>query len=157
SFLDPSFVALLRRHRVALVVADTAGRWPYREDVTADFVYVRLHGDTELYASGYGDAALDRWAARIRAWANGREPRDAVRIVDRGGGRRQWRDVYCYSDNDAKAHAPFDAQRLAVRLTSRSRRAPRPASRTEPCDPPPARARASRAGDGAATHRRRRA
>src|SRR5262245_12040421 len=61
SFLEPSFIALLRRHRVALVVADTAGKWPYCEDVTTDFVYVRLHGDRQIDASGYGDAALDRW------------------------------------------------------------------------------------------------
>ena len=45
SFREPRFVALLRRHRVALVVADTEGRWPLMEDVTADFVYVRLHGE----------------------------------------------------------------------------------------------------------------
>ena len=57
--------------RIALVVADTAGKWPLLEDLTADFVYVRLHGDKELYASGYGDAALDRWAARIDAWGRG--------------------------------------------------------------------------------------
>ena len=38
SFLDRRFVQLLRRHRTALVVADTAGRWPYLEDVTADFL-----------------------------------------------------------------------------------------------------------------------
>jgi Uncharacterized conserved protein len=57
---------------VALVVADTAGRHPYVEDVTADFVYIRLHGDTELYTSGYSDAALERWADRIRRWADGK-------------------------------------------------------------------------------------
>src|SRR5205814_414140 len=74
SFIDPSFVALLRRHRIALVVADTAGKWPYREDVTADFVYLRLHGEKELYAGGYTEAALDRWAARILAWSEGAEP-----------------------------------------------------------------------------------
>ncbi|RIL03991.1 MAG: DUF72 domain-containing protein, partial [Proteobacteria bacterium] len=74
SFADPAFVALLRRHGVALVVADTAGRWPYCEDVTADFVYVRLHGEKQLYASGYDAAAIERWAARIRAWSEGGEP-----------------------------------------------------------------------------------
>ena len=43
------------------------GRWPYLEAVTADFVYVRLHGDKRLYVSGYDRAALDAWAARIAA------------------------------------------------------------------------------------------
>ncbi|CAN7174111.1 DUF72 domain-containing protein [Massilia sp. LjRoot122] len=93
SFLDPAFIAMLRRYNVALVVADTAGRWPLCEDVTADFVYIRLHGDKELYASGYEDAAIAAWAARIHAW-------------------RKERDVYCYFDNDIKVHAPYDAQRL---------------------------------------------
>jgi len=112
SFLDPAFVALLRRRRVALVVADTAGRWPYREDVTADFVYLRLHGDEQLYTSGYTPRALARWARRIDAWHRGSEPADAQRI-DGKAPRARRRDVYCYFDNDAKVHAPFDAQSLS--------------------------------------------
>lgn len=116
SFHDPAFVRLLRRYRVALVVADTAGTFPYHEDVTADFVYVRLHGDTELYASGYGDDALARWAARIRAWSEGREPEDASVIAGAAPARKASRDVYVYFDNDAKVKAPFDAANLARRL-----------------------------------------
>jgi uncharacterized protein YecE (DUF72 family) len=116
SFLDPSFVALLRRHRIALVVADTAGRWPRCEDVTADFVYIRLHGDREIYASGYEDAALDRWAARIDAWSRGSEPFDARRISEIQPSQRARRDVYCYFDNDIKVKAPFDALRLIEKL-----------------------------------------
>ncbi|KQQ87179.1 DUF72 domain-containing protein [Massilia sp. Leaf139] len=98
SFRDPRFLALLRRYNVALVVADTAGKFPYMDDVTADFVYIRLHGDKELYASGYDDEAIARWAARIRAWS------------------MDGRDVYCYFDNDIKVHAPYDAQRLMAAL-----------------------------------------
>jgi len=116
TFVDPAFVEQLRRHNVALVVADTAGKWLFREDVTADFVYIRLHGDEELYASGYGDAALDRWAAKIRAWSTGSEPDDAVRITDAAPPKRRRRDVYCYFDNDRKVHAPFDARRLIEKL-----------------------------------------
>jgi uncharacterized protein YecE (DUF72 family) len=116
SFICEAFIALLRRHKVALVVADTAGRWPYLEDVTADFMYLRLHGDEKLYTSGYGDAALERWAARIREWARGGEPEDAVRASTRPPPRRASRDVYCYFDNDAKVHAPFDAQSLMRKL-----------------------------------------
>jgi len=116
SFRDPGFVRLLRRHRVALVVADSAGRFPYAEDVTADFVYLRLHGDQVLYTSGYSDAALDRWADRIRHWADGGEPDDAEKFLDAPPPRRTRRDVYCYFDNDAKVKAPFDAQALYRRL-----------------------------------------
>jgi len=116
SFANEAFIALLRRHRVALVVADTARRWPLLEDLTADFVYVRLHGDKELYASGYEGRALDDWASRIDAWSRGREVEGARRVSPRGPAKLATRDVYCYFDNDVKVHAPYDAARLASRL-----------------------------------------
>jgi uncharacterized protein YecE (DUF72 family) len=116
SFVDESFVRLLRKYNVALVVADTAGKWPYREDVTADFMYLRLHGEEELYASGYTEEALDRWAARIRAWSGGSEPADARRISREAPANSTSRDLYCYFDNDVKVKAPFDARRLIDKL-----------------------------------------
>ena len=117
SFADERFIRLLRRQKVALVVADTAGKFPYYEDVTADFMYLRLHGAEKLYVSGYSDAALDRWAARIRAWSRGAEPGDAVKIApDLAPPRRASRDVYCYFDNDYKVHAPYDAMKLIAEL-----------------------------------------
>ncbi|HYC69812.1 MAG TPA: DUF72 domain-containing protein [Opitutaceae bacterium] len=122
SFVTPEFVALLRRHRIALVVADTAGKWPFLEDVTADFVYARLHGDAELYVSGYTDAALREWARKIRAWARGGDPRGARRIGPPAARRARGRDVFVYFDNDVKVRAPFDAMMLAHFLG----RGPRP-------------------------------
>lgn len=116
SFIDASFIALLRKYHVALVVADTAGKWPYCEDVTWDFMYLRLHGDKALYASGYTEAALDRWATRIRAWRKGAEPADVQRIVTEKAPAATSRDVYCYFDNDIKVRAPFDARRLIDKL-----------------------------------------
>jgi len=116
SFLCAEFAALLHEHGAALVFADTAGLFPYSEQLTADFVYVRLHGAEAIYASGYTDAQLDWWAARIRAWQRGREPRDARRIPGAPPAPRGRRDVYVYFDNDAHGHAPFDALRLAERL-----------------------------------------
>ena len=116
SFVDERFIAQLRRHRIALVVADTAGKWPYYEDVTADFMYIRLHGDAELYVSGYSDEALEGWARRIRAWADGAEPDDAKRISDTASPARRSRDIYCYFDNDVKVRAPIDAQNLMRKL-----------------------------------------
>lgn len=114
SFATPELVELLRKQEVALVVADTAGRWPFMEDVTADFVYVRLHGDVELYKSGYTDAALDRWAERIRAWRDGRKV-PASNLVAKAA-RAKRRDVYVYFDNDVKVHAPYDALTLAGKV-----------------------------------------
>jgi uncharacterized protein YecE (DUF72 family) len=112
SFLCSEAIELFRRHGVALVFADTAGAWPYTEDVTADFVYLRLHGAEQLYASGYTDDQLAWWAQRIRAWHAGSEPADARR-VGAATAPTSGRDVYVYFDNDAKVHAPFDAMRLA--------------------------------------------
>jgi uncharacterized protein YecE (DUF72 family) len=110
SFVTPDFVALLRKYKVAMVVADTAGKWPDYEDVCADFMYLRLHGDEKLYASGYSEAALQRRAARIRAWAGG-QPDDAETMSGVAPPRRKGRDVFCYFDNDVKPRAPFDARR----------------------------------------------
>lgn len=112
SFVDETFIDLLRRHRVALVVADTAGRWPYLEDLTSDFVYMRLHGDVELYNSGYGKKALERWQKRIRLWSQGRQPADANLVVKEKDKARGSRDVYCYFDNTDKLFAPYDARQL---------------------------------------------
>jgi uncharacterized protein YecE (DUF72 family) len=117
SFIDPAFVALLRQYDVALVVADTAGKWPYREDLSSDFVYIRLHGAEQLYTSGYTDEALTRWCERIRLWSEGGQPADAQLIdPDQPAGSRKRREVYCYFDNDVKVRAPYDARQLLRRL-----------------------------------------
>jgi uncharacterized protein YecE (DUF72 family) len=98
SFEVPAFLDVLREHHVALVVADTAGKWPQIRTVTTDFGYVRLHGADELYVSGYSDETLEDWAATV------------VRFAEDG------RDVFVYFDNDAKVHAPYNAICLAEKI-----------------------------------------
>lgn len=98
TFRDQAFYHLLREQEVALVVADTAGKWPFLTETTAPFQYVRLHGDAELYASGYSDAALDQWADRVRRWVAAGQ------------------DVFVFFDNDVKVRAPYDAMALMSRL-----------------------------------------
>jgi uncharacterized protein YecE (DUF72 family) len=116
SFLAPAFIALLREYNVALVFADSVA-WPYAEDITSDFVYLRLHGSEELYASGYSDDALDRWSSRIKLWARGLQPNDARLVApDIHPPSRDARDVFIYFDNDAKVRAPFDARSLRAKL-----------------------------------------
>lgn len=95
SFTTPEALDLLKKHRVALVTSDAAAPWPYREDQTTDFSYVRLHGSDELYTSNYSDSALREWAAKITEWHD--------------GGRR---DVHVYFDNDSKVAAPHNAVAL---------------------------------------------
>lgn len=113
SFRNAAFINLLRSHNVALVCADTV-EWPRLMDVTAEFLYLRLHGSEALYASGYDDAALDDWARRVKGWSEGREPADAERIG--GPAKRRKRDVFVYFDNDIKVRAPVDARALMGRL-----------------------------------------
>lgn len=98
SFGQQEALDLLREHDIALVQSDSAGTWPQFSSVTSSLVYVRLHGDTELYRSGYSGSALDVWADRIRGWTA-----DGL-------------DVLAYFDNDARGHAPHDAVALLDRL-----------------------------------------
>ena len=86
------------RLRANLVLADTAGKFPYADEITADFVYVRLHGSEQLYVSGYTDEELDAWAHLIRGWS------------------RRGMDSYTYFDNDAKVYAPRDARNLSEKV-----------------------------------------
>src|SRR5205085_11992500 len=115
TFLVPEFFALLQEYNIAFVFADTAQKWPYTEDLTADLIYIRLHGAEQLYVSGYSDQALEWWASRIEHWHRGRQPNDA-RVVRSVKPDQKSRSVFVYFDNDAKVHAPFDAIRLAARL-----------------------------------------
>ena len=108
SFRTPEFVKLLREYQIGLVCADTV-EWPRVMDVTADFTYCRLHGSEVLYASGYDAKSNADWARRAVDWANGREPEDAERVIDRPGPKQATRDVFIYFDNDAKVRAPVDA------------------------------------------------
>jgi uncharacterized protein YecE (DUF72 family) len=111
SFVVPEFVDLLREHDIGLVVADTV-EWPLLMDVTSDFVYCRLHGSEQLYASGYTDAALEQWAERVAAWARGGESPDGRFAQAKRRAPHGARDVYVYFDNDAKVRAPVDAKTL---------------------------------------------
>jgi uncharacterized protein YecE (DUF72 family) len=115
SFVNEKFIRLLRRYGIGLVVADTV-EWPLLMDVTSAFVYCRLHGSKELYASRYEADDLDIWANRIVTWATGGEVDDGRKAGHRNAPKRNRRDVYVYFDNDMKVHAPFDAEQLRDRV-----------------------------------------
>jgi uncharacterized protein YecE (DUF72 family) len=116
SFVNEEFIRLLRRYDIGLVVADTV-EWPLLMDVTSNFVYCRLHGSEELYASGYEGEALDIWANRVVSWAQGGEVENGRKASTRNAPRRKRRDVFVYFDNDMKVRAPFDAEQLSARVT----------------------------------------
>lgn len=124
SFHCPGFVEQLRKYGVALVVADTAGKWPYMEDVTADFIYARLHGDEELYVSGYTPSALSAWEKKVCSWSKGKIPRGSALTTTKPKAPVKSRDVYVYFDNDVKIRAPYDAMDLMHRLKLRDKAEP---------------------------------
>ena len=117
SFRDPAFIQLLRRYGVALVCADTV-KWPRLMDLTADFVYCRLHGSKTLYKSAYSKAEIDRWADRAVAWATGRPMNDGE-FASSPAGRSQRRKVYVYFDNTDKRQAPINARQIARRIAEK--------------------------------------
>jgi len=94
SWFIPMVAERLRAAGVAVCLSD-APDFPMWREVTADFVYVRLHGHTRKYASSYSADSLRRWAADARRW------------------RDDGRDVYVYFDNDVEGHAVRNARSFA--------------------------------------------
>ncbi len=91
SFISDGFFSQLHDRDIAWCIAESAGRYPYHEAVTASFIYLRLHGRTELYASSYSDEELYELTAKMRKWS---------------------RDVYVYFDNDFSGYAVKNAMTL---------------------------------------------
>lgn len=85
---------ILQRYGAAFCIYELAGVQSPRT-VTADFVYIRLHGNARVkYHGRYDLQTLGGWAGAITVW------------------RRQGRDVYCYFDNDYKGYAAINAGEL---------------------------------------------
>ena len=96
-------------------------------------MYLRLHGDKQLYASGYSAEALKRWGDRIERWAHGKQPADAHLVAPQHKPRaRKRRDVFCFFDNDIKVRAPFDARQLLQRFELDKHLATEPGKLPEP-------------------------
>jgi len=114
SFLIPASVELLRKHSVAIATIDS-DKHPLIADVTSDFVYARLQRTSEKVKTGYTPTALDTWASRAQAWADGGAPKDlpAIGKVPRSSGKR---DVFIYMIAGAKERAPAAAMALIERL-----------------------------------------
>jgi uncharacterized protein YecE (DUF72 family) len=93
SWFDGEVYGLLAKHRASFCVYDLGGRTSPKE-VTADFVYVRLHGPDGPYRGRYGVERLAGWASVFSAW------------------QKEGLDVYCYFDNDEAGYAVQDALSL---------------------------------------------
>jgi uncharacterized protein YecE (DUF72 family) len=97
SWLTDTTLEILKQHNVAFCIYELDG-FITEPKVTADFVYIRLHGPDGAYQGRYEDPALDAWARRIRDWLG------------------QGLDVYCYFDNDEAGYAVQNALALQGRL-----------------------------------------
>jgi uncharacterized protein YecE (DUF72 family) len=93
SWFTEEVYALLRRHNVALCLYQMTG-WTSPQEITADFVYVRLHGTESTYGGSYPKSALSAWAELINQWT------------------ADSKDVYFYFNNDPEGHAIKNALTL---------------------------------------------
>ncbi|HEY1543897.1 MAG TPA: DUF72 domain-containing protein [Xanthobacteraceae bacterium] len=117
SFRAPAFVKLIRDHDVAVVYAEHA-KYPGIPDVTTDFVYARLQKGQDDVPTAYAPKALDDWAGRVQAWAQGGAP-DDLDVVDADyKPQKTPRDVYAYFIHEGKVRAPAAAMALIERLRS---------------------------------------
>ena len=117
SFMNPDFINLLRQYGVAIVFAHSGLKSPYMEDLTADFVYARMHGQEAQYKKGYPDKVLSWWSERVQNWTQGKQPRDAQCVSDIKP-KAVKRDAFIYFDTEEKSYAPYDALRLMELLDS---------------------------------------
>jgi uncharacterized protein YecE (DUF72 family) len=114
TFLDPAFIALLRKHEVAPVFADHF-TYPAIGDVTTDFVYARLQTGSDDIETAYSPGDLDTWAGRLTEWAKGGSP--AHMEVDPAHRlKAQPRDVFAFIIHEGKVRAPAGAQALIKRI-----------------------------------------
>ncbi len=115
SFRNPEFIDLLRKHGVAVVFAHSGLKSPYMEDLTADFIYARMHGQEKEFSKGYPDKTLSWWANRVTTWTRGQQVPDA-QCVSPSKPKSIKRDAYIYFDTDVKKYAPYDALHLAQKI-----------------------------------------
>lgn len=122
SFRDDRFLDLLRRRNFALVIADTAGRFPMFDAVTADWLYVRLHGSRKLYSSGYGPAEIRAWANKIRGWVRAArvewEGARGERKTASGGTRTLRRETGSAREDRVRPHSTIVGRSASARGVS---------------------------------------
>ncbi len=109
SFACAEFVALCRKHGVAIVFA-ADGEFPLIPDVTTDFVYARLMGTVEKEKLGYPKATLQKWAERAKDWAAGESPAK-LKLLAKPAAQKK-RDVFMFVISGAKARNPGAAMTI---------------------------------------------
>ncbi len=114
SFRNPAFIAMLREHGVAAVIAGDS-EFPQIADMTADFVYARIMGTQADEPLGYPGKTLDLWAKRAKLWAAGKIPKDLPQVEPASADGKA-RDVFLYVISGAKLRNPAAARALIERV-----------------------------------------
>jgi len=99
SWFIPEILNMLSKLNICNVIASGPGRWPETREVTADFAFIRFHGDERLYASSYSEKSLNEWADFIKTNC------------------KKSKVVYCYFNNDMSAKAIDNAKYLMARFS----------------------------------------
>jgi uncharacterized protein YecE (DUF72 family) len=115
SFRTAEFVALLRKFAMPTVFTDHA-KYPNIADVTGDFVYARLQRGQDKIATAYPPKEISGWAARLKCWADGKEPVDLPRVQPAPKGKSAPRDVFAYVIHEGKIRAPAGAMALIAQM-----------------------------------------
>ena len=115
-FVNADYLALARKHGMATVFTDSPD-YPSFADVTADFVYARLMRSRSDVPTGYAAEALDGWAKRAHAWADGRQPAD-VPYLDAARATPRKRDVFLFFISAAKERNPAAAMALIEKVSA---------------------------------------
>jgi uncharacterized protein YecE (DUF72 family) len=114
SFCTPEFIALCRKHNVAVVFADH-DKYPPIPDVTADFIYARLQTAKKEHENGYTDGELDRWAGIAKSWAEGHQSSE-LDLISTVEPPHTPRDVYVFMISGDKEKNPAAAKAFLARL-----------------------------------------
>ena len=122
SFADPAYVDLLREHNVAHAIIES-DKHMLLADLTADFVYARLEHNGAEEPEGYPVAALDGWAARVKAWAAG-EVADDLPLVG-GVASQVAREAFVFFISGDKVRAPDAALAFRRRVDATTAFRPR--------------------------------
>jgi len=116
SFMTPEFLALVRRHRIATVFADS-DKYPSFADTSGSFVYARLMKTEPQQATGYPPERISSWADCARVWADGGEPERLPRVEQAGAkAKTEGRDVFAFFISGAKERAPGAAMAMLKQL-----------------------------------------
>src|SRR5690349_1630129 len=115
SFRNEAFVALARKHGVAIVMAGDS-KYLQIADVTAPFIYARIMGTSDASERGYDDDALDLWTARMQTWASGGQPAGLETVAKPGTAGKSPRDVFLYVISGFKERNPAAGIALIERL-----------------------------------------